>query len=1081
MSADKKMNVEFVRAGAGSGKTYYLTHLLAGRLEDKSARAHAVIATTFTVKAATELRERARATLLNRGRLDLAAAVGQSRIGTINSVCGQLIQRFCFELGVSPDQQILDEQQASRVARIALESVQTPDEVRRLVTVAHRLGVGLARFSAGSTEQRRERAISETLRELMRSARENNLSPAQLAAMGAKNADAMLASWPVPVAGVLADLSVALDKAIAELEAARLKGNKADNLRKGIDKCLDAKQQLDQGSLPWSGWVALAKLDAGAPQREMVAPLQASASRHGLCADFHSDVREYLALTFGVASRGLQAFEDAKREMGVVDFTDQEVMLLRGLKESAVVQQALSEELDLVLVDEFQDTNPLQLAIFVELAKLAKSSVWVGDRKQAIYGFRGTDSRLIQQVLNSVEAWGGKVGAALTDSYRSVPALVKLTNEAFVAGFAPMPAPDVALAPVRKPVADSVDILNWTFEMPPRKQTLDVTGLGPAVSQLLDRKAPIYDKHAKVVRPVQPGDIAILCRKRNAMTEVVGALSRWGIPVAAERPGLLSTPEAQLVVACLRRLHDRSDTVASAVILGLAQALEPEQWLHDRLQFLADAKRNDKDEWEPRLDSWKVEGDGADPLLAHIDSMRGKLISLTPSEALRMAKAESGVAHHCHAWSQTRRTAEVRLANVEQLMSLARVYEDECLSSGQPGTVNGLLLWLQKLEGDGKDGRAAAGHGAVEVMTFHGAKGLEWPIVVVVGLDHAAETDLWDVRAETEGDFDAAAPLANRFVRFWPYPFGAAKGVEQAQTAEATPTGQAAAQSALEENQRLLYVTLTRARDQIVLISKPGKKEEPPPLDWLDEAKASGAFWPGTIKRQVDGVDISCIATAWTLAQTQADPPAKVKEQLMFYPVRESKVHSPLWVQPSAAQSSGFKVEAVESVGARIAVQGKADITLLGSALHGCIACAAADPAQGIGLEEVKAILERWGVGTAVEPQAALDQVNAFMAWWRTKWPDGEALAEVPFEARRVDGAVARGQIDFLLRVPGGRILFDHKSNPRGVGSDDRLALEYGGQLAEYAQAIQTATGEAVLERWLFLPVAAQAIRIVEA
>lgn len=102
MSGDNKMNIEFVRAGAGSGKTYYLTHLLASRLEDKSARAPAVIATTFTVKAATELRERARSTLLKKGRLDLAAAVGQARIGTINSVCGQLIHRFCFELGVSP-------------------------------------------------------------------------------------------------------------------------------------------------------------------------------------------------------------------------------------------------------------------------------------------------------------------------------------------------------------------------------------------------------------------------------------------------------------------------------------------------------------------------------------------------------------------------------------------------------------------------------------------------------------------------------------------------------------------------------------------------------------------------------------------------------------------------------------------------------------------------------------------------------------------------------------------------------------------------------------------------------------------
>ncbi len=1077
MSDGNKMNIEFVRAGAGSGKTFHLTHLLADRLEDKSARAASVIATTFTVKAATELRERARSTLLKKGRLDLAAAVGQARIGTINSVCGQLIQRFCFELGVSPDQQILDELEASRIARIALESVQTPEEVRSLLDVARRLDIGQSTFGLASREQKSEKAIADTLRALMSAARENNLSPVQLAAMGAKNADAMLASWPEPVDGVSEDFADALEKTILELQIAQDKGNTTDVLRKGIDKCRDALQRLAQGQLPWSAWVSLAKLSAGAPQKKLVEPLQAAANRHGAHAGFHADVRQYLELVFCIASRGLQAFEDAKREMGVVDFTDQEVLLLRGLKESAVVQQALREELDLVLVDEFQDTNPLQLAIFIELAKLAKSSVWVGDRKQAIYGFRGTDSTLIQQVLDSVGAWGGKIGEALTDSWRSTPALVKLTNEAFIGAFTPTPAAEIALSPVRPPIAGSVDLHNWMFATPPRKRNLDVTGLGPALSQLLQSKAEIWDKDAKVLRAVRPGDIAILCRKNNVVKDVVGALSRWGLPVAAERPGLMATPEARLVVACLRRLHDRSDTVASAVIVGLTEALEPEQWLHDRLQFLADAKRNEAGDWDPPLNSWKLAGEGSNLLLARLDSLRERLLSLTPFEALRLAKAESGVANFCHSWSADRRSAQVRIANVEQLLSLARQYEEECLSSGRPGTLNGLLLWLQKLDGDGKDGRAAASHGAVEVMTCHGAKGLEWPVVVVMGLDHTNRTDLWDVRARTTGAFDAAAPLANRFVHYWVYPFGAAEGVAEALNAEATPAGQVAAKSALEENQRLLYVTLTRARDQVVLVSKAG---EPPPLNWLLEAKASATFWPGTIRRSIEGVEINCVATDWPLEQTQAEPPARAKEALQFYPSRQPKVYVPLWVRPSEAEVGGFKVDLIETVGNRIAVLPNTDITLLGSALHNCIACATADPGHGIELDEVKAILARWGVATAIEPQAVLDQVNAFTNWWRTRWPDGDARAEVPFEARRADGAIARGQIDFLLKVSGGHILFDHKADPRGAGTDDRLALKHGGQLAEYAQAVATASGEAVLERWLFLPVSAQAVRIVE-
>lgn len=1073
----EKMNVEFVRAGAGSGKTYHLTHLLASRLEEGSARASAVMATTFTVKAATELRERARATLLKKGRLDLAAAVGQARIGTINSVCGQLIQRFCFELGVSPDQQVLDEQEASRIARIAIEGVQTPEELGRLLEVSQRLGIGQGGFSRMGPEQKSEKAIADSLRQLMNVARENDLSPEQLAAMGAVNADEMLRVWPAPQDGISDALAQELDAVTPALLDVQAKGNKTGVLAKAIIKCQDARQLLVEGTLPWSTWHALVKLDPGAKQRPLVERLQEVASHHGAHAQFHQDVRTYLELVFGIASRGLKAFEAAKRDMGVVDFTDQEVLLLHGLRKSEVVQQALREELDLVLVDEFQDTNPLQLAIFIELAKLAKASVWVGDQKQAIYGFRGTDSTLIQQILGSVEAWGGKLGAPLSESWRSTPALVALANDVFVPAFAPAPAADVVLSAKRQGLDDHVDVLNWSFETPPPKRNLHAAALGPALSGLLNSGTKVFDKSTQTVRPIQAGDIAVLCRFNSVIGEVVGALSAWGIPVAAERPGLMSTAEAQLVVACLRRLHDPGDTVATAVITGLTGALEPEQWLHDRLQFLADAKLDEHGRWNPPLNSWKVKGDGALPFLARLDGLRDRLISLTPFEALRMAKAESGVIHHCYSWSTSERAAQVRVANVEALLDLGRQYEEECLGSGRPATLNGLLLWLQELDSEGKDGRAAASHGAVEVMTFHGAKGLEWPVVVVMGLDHGHRTDLWNVRARTVGAFDASAPLANRFIHYWPYPYGAAKAadVPAAVEAEATPTGQAMDAAARQENIRLLYVTLTRARDQLIFVSK---SADEPPLDWLEEADATEKLWTATGQRLLDGVPISFQRADWSAEDAAAVPPAKESAKLHFYPVRAPQEHAPLWVTPSATHADGFHVAAVEAVGRRVGVRAGADITSLGSALHNCIAYAIADANKGTGLDEVREILERWGVGGVVDPQEALDQVNSFAAWCKAKWPDATAMAEVPFEAKRADGSIARGQIDLLLTIPEGHILLDHKADPRGAGEADRLAKTHGAQLAEYAQAVQAVSGKPVLERWLFLPVAAQAVRV---
>src|SRR5690606_23936 len=127
------------------------------------------------------------------------------------------------------------------------------------------------------------------------------------------------------------------------------------------------------------------------------------------------------------------------------------------------------------------------------------------------------------------------------------------------------------------------------------------------------------------------------------------------------------------VLACLRRLNDAGDTVASALVLTLADGAPAEVWLQDRLDYLNDENAKPAE--------WKTRGDDAHPLLARLEALRPALASQTPKEALRLAAAESQVARLANRWSASPHEARNRIANVEALVELGATYEDECIAA----------------------------------------------------------------------------------------------------------------------------------------------------------------------------------------------------------------------------------------------------------------------------------------------------------------------------------------------------------------------------------------------------------------
>jgi ATP-dependent helicase/nuclease subunit A len=128
--------------------------------------------------------------------------------------------------------------------------------------------------------------------------------------------------------------------------------------------------------------------------------------------------------------------------------------------------------------------------------------------------------------------------------------------------------------------------------------------------------------------------------------------------------------------------------------------------------------------------------------------------------------------------------------------------------------------------------------------------------------------------------------------------------------------------------------------------------------------------------------------------------------------------------------------------------------------------------------EGVAAILARWRIGAALEPEAVLAQAQALLRWVDSKWPGARIWTEVPVEVKLKSGRFVRGQIDLLVESSNGWVLVDHKADPRSAADGDQLAEAHGAQLDAYAEAILEATGRGVVERSLFLPVAAQAVSI---
>lgn len=1035
--------VNVVTASAGTGKTHRLETEVQQAIADGHVAPEAILAVTFTRDAARQLMERTRARLFQVGLRGPAQRLLGARIGTVHGVFGGMLTDYALEAGRSPSAQVVAEGAGSALFRIAADAA-IGRYAAQLNPLARRFG-----HEATRADWR------EMVREVVDLARQNGLQPAALAASAEASWQGLAAALePVGKDGKAMDavLAKALASALKQLPGGDTTGKTATV----IETLREAVLALEDGELSWPLWAKLAKLDPGVASVAAVRPVIEAAALHGQHPRLRADLEAFIRGVFACAEEACDAWQGFKAARGLVDFSDQEAAAFEMLARPAVAAR-LQEEAALLLVDEFQDTSPMQLALFLRVAALLPRSLWVGDPKQAIYGFRGTDPELMQAVTAALPTRTGGTRDSLTDMRRSRPALVRFVNDIFGDAFLPAVPRDQVVVKEWRPEQSGLSPALGLWRLHGKNTALAAIALASGVAAMLaDRAAwPVPDWDGRAPGPLRGSDIAVLCRSNDSAREVAEALAAAGLKVALGRSGLLGRAECVMALAGLRWLADASDSAALAELAHLAEGdAEAPAWLAAAL-----TSADPHDALAKHV-----------PGLAALEALRDRLNALTPAEALDAAIAALGVPVRLRAWGD----ATSRLANLEALRGLALGYEEECAQGGLPATPAGLCARLAAEEAEEP---ASPDPDAVRVLTVHKAKGREWPVVVVADLDSEPKGRLFDkpVAMPCAGALDPLNPLAGRWIRLWSLPYAKQiSGTGLDARAETTPTGIADAAQAQREAVRLLYVALTRARDWLILAPrvKAATKKEPARLQtrWLDILGDLAPRLPvaGEVPIRVGEVEHACSVPDLTAPEEDAAP----FEAAQFAPVLPIApiVALPRLIRPSGLAAGEMPVMTPVTLGPRLPFTGTPDMAAVGEAVHGFLAADRPEAAPALREAMAARLLRAWGVA-ALSPAGVVEGADRLWAWLGRRWPGCNWWAEMPV-FQRVGMQRLSGRVDLVVEHDAGLVVLDHKTFPGRLDDWASRAADHLPQLRAYAGALESATGRRVTGLVLHLPVA---------
>lgn len=582
-----------------------------------------------------------------------------------------------------------------------------------------------------------------------------------------------------------------------------------------LDKIKKVKQYLENNIYPpWEDWARLSKLDAGAKSKEAIKEMTDFAASHIRHPRFHADISAFIHEIFELAIEAMQEYSHFKTQRGLIDYTDMEVKV-DELLDNPTVCDILKSEISILMVDEFQDTSPIQLSIFLKLSQIAKHTIWVGDPKQSIYGFRGAEPSLMKAIID--KNGGVKPEDVQGTSYRSRQDLVNCVNAIFVRGFNDMPSSQVELQPIRSRESEShlfgpaLNMWELNKNEDGKKQKFNIqhisNSLAHSLKSQLQKGIYVKDDQSGEMRRAQAGDVAILCKKNSLCLDMAASLKMAGLNAALSQPGIFDTIEGILILACLKYVQSKDEIALTEILLyGEKMSLEA------LLTAKADRQRQKANESDLKLPEWGMDY----PLTRKLIALRKNRKYLSVFEILDQIISSLDIKRLIVEWGNP----DQRLDNIDQIRSIALKYEESCKSLHIATSLSGFIFWCQrKIETKADFQGAGEGPDTVRVLTYHRSKGLEWPIVILMDLDKEINTKINNLTIVPKNNMvDLSNILGNRWVRLWINPYGKNnKKTVLWDNIEKSPEWDYQNKQNLAEEIRLFYVGFTRARDYLIL------------------------------------------------------------------------------------------------------------------------------------------------------------------------------------------------------------------------------------------------------------------------